>query len=309
MPLKIDSQLPAYRVLRDEAVPLISEGDAQRQDIRPLRVALLNLMPEKIRTETQIARLLGQSPIQIDLSLIRLSSHHSKTVSADHMNTFYRRWQDVKQQRFDGLVITGAPIEHLPFEEVSYWQELKDILDWSQTHVIETMDICWGAQAALWHFHRVPKYTLAAKLFGIYKQTILQHGATQMRGLNDQFRTPVSRYTEVRQEDLPPTTQVLAASPATGLCVVDDRPHRHTYIFNHFEYDSDTLANEYRRDIARGLATALPANTFPNDDPTAEVVNIWRSSAHLFFRNWTDLVYANAPYEWVNTEAGDSEHG
>ncbi len=299
MPIKIPNDLPARRILEEEGVAVISEFDAVRQDIRPLRIAMLNLMPDKIRTETQIARVVGSTPLQVEMTLLNTSSYKSRNVPERHLIDFYRTWDEVRHEKFDGLIVTGAPIETLPFEEVDYWDELTAIFDWAQTNVFRGFHLCWGAQAALQHYHGVPKYLLDQKMFGIFRHHIVSHGSGLMRGFNDEFSIPVSRHTEVRREDIPdkPGLIILAESPEAGLCLMEDRAHRAVYMFNHLEYDADTLLREYERDQAEGANIQVPKNYFPNDDPSKPPVNHWRSYAHLLFWNWIYEIYENMPHD------------
>lgn len=298
MPIRIPNDLPARKVLEREGVNVMTEATASRQDIRPLRIGLLNLMPEKIKTETQFARLIGASPLQVDLHLVRVGSHTPKNTSADHMIAFYEAWEDIAHQKFDGFIVTGAPIEHLPFEEVSYWTELQRILDWTTTHVHSSLNICWGAQAALYHFHGVPKHALPNKAFGIYRHRNLNSASPYLRGFSDDFSMPVSRWTEVRRTDLPKQgIEVLMESDEVGLCLIHDPAHRALHMFNHIEYDTTTLADEYNRDVAARRAIAMPTNYFPGNDPKRAPENRWRSHAHLLFGNWINEVYQTTPYD------------
>ena len=299
MPIKVPNDLPSRRVLEAEGVFIIKETDAVRQDIRPLRLALLNLMPDKERTETQFARLLGSTPLQVELTLLHTESYRSRHVSEEHLKAFYQTFAHVRDQKFDGLIVTGAPIETLPFEDVLYWRELSDIFDWSNHNVHASCFICWGAQAALYHRYRVPKHPLPSKLFGVYRQHTEANRSPLLVGMDDQFLMPVSRYTEVRAEDLPQdqNLQVLATSPESGLCIVEDPNHRSTYMFNHVEYDAHSLRDEFKRDQDQGVKIALPVNYFPNDDPKAEPVNRWRAYAHLLFWNWIHRIYQTTPFD------------
>lgn len=298
MPIKIPNDLPARAILEKEGVMIMEEGRAARQDIRPLRIGLVNLMPDKIRTEAQFARLLGATPLQIEMTLIKMTSHTPKNTPAEHMLAFYRDFEDVKAEKFDGLVVTGAPVELMAFEEVNYWQELKQLFDWTQTNVQSSMHICWGAQAALYHFHGVPKHTLPEKRFGVFTHVNLNPASPFLRGFSDDFTIPVSRWTEVRRADLPkrPDLEVLAESPEAGLCLIADHAHRSLYMFNHVEYDSGTLAAEYHRDVAAGKPIRVPCNYFPDDNPALPPVNHWRSHAHLLFSNWLNELYQATPY-------------
>ncbi len=299
MPIKIPSGLPAEKVLRHEGVMLMREDEATRQDIRPLRIALVNLMPDKIRTEAQIARLVGATPLQIELTLVSMASHTPKTAPPTHMLSFYEPWEAVKDTKFDGMIVTGAPIEQMPFEDVRYWPELTALFEWSRSHVHSLLSICWGAQAALYHFHGVPKHDLAAKAFGVFRHRNLDRSSPYLRGFSDDFSIPVSRWTEVRRADLPAGADlgVLMESPETGLCLLAESKARRLYMFNHIEYDSTSLGEEYGRDKAKGVAISMPKNYFPNDDDTREPENRWRSHAHLFFGNWINEMYQSTPYD------------
>jgi homoserine O-succinyltransferase len=298
MPIKIPNDLPARLTLEKEGVMLMTEDTAHRQDIRALRIGLLNLMPNKIKTETQFARLIGATPLQVELSLIKITNHKSKNTPHDHMITFYRDWEKVRQEKFDGLIITGAPIELLEFEDVTYWDELQKIYDWTQTHVQSTFNICWGAQAALYHFHRVPKHKLSRKAFGIYRHKNLSPASPYLRGFSDDFSMPVSRWTENLKSELPANKglEVLMESEEAGLCFVADNPHRQLYMFNHIEYDTNSLGDEYRRDVEAGKTINPPANYFPGGNPSATPENRWRSHAHLLFGNWINEVYQSTPF-------------
>lgn len=299
MPIKIPTGLPAHDVLRDEGVMVMSEVSALRQDIRPLQIALVNLMPNKVRTETQFARLIGSTPLQVELTLIRMSEHVSKNTSAEHMEAFYAPFAEVETRKFDGLIVTGAPIELLEFEDVGYWSELTRIFDWSQRNVHSTFAICWGAQAMLHHFHGVAKHPLALKAFGCFEHRNRAPASPYLRGFSDDFAVPVSRWTEVREADLPPDAglEILISSDRTGPCLIEDPAHRALYMFNHFEYDTTSLKEEYDRDAARGEAIQLPVNYFPDDDPNAAPRNHWRSHAHLLFGNWINEVYQSTSYD------------
>ena len=305
MPIKVPDNLPAKATLEGEGVLLIAERAAVRQDVRPLEIALLNLMPEKIKTETQIARLLGATPLQIGLSLITTSSYAPKNTSAEHMLAFYRPWDEVRQQKFDGLIITGAPIETLRFQDVAYWNELTQIFDWTQTNVQETFNICWAGQAALQHFHGVPKYELTEKMFGVFLYEVLSGRDGLLRGFNDQISVPVSRHTEVRRADLPdaPGLTVLLDSDQAGLCLVRDEAKRQIYMFNHLEYDTDTLGDEYHRDVAAGMQIKPPTDYFPNGDPTQAPVNQWRAHANVLIGNWINSLYQSTSFELAGIPA------
>ncbi len=299
MPIKIPADLPAFDVLTREGVMVMSEQLAARQDIRPLRIGLLNLMPKKIQTETQFARLIGATPLQIELNLIRMSSHQARNTAAEHMETFYRPFDEVADEKFDGLIITGAPIEHLPFAEVTYWDELTRVFDWTQTHVHATFGVCWGGMAMISHFHGVRKHMLERKAFGLYRHRNLAPASPYLRGFSDDCVVPVSRWTEMRQDEIDavPDLQTLLGSDEVGPCLVEDRTHRALYIFNHFEYDSTTLAEEHARDMAEGRTVDLPQGYFPDDDPTRPPPNRWRSHAHLLYGNWINEIYQTTPFE------------
>jgi homoserine O-succinyltransferase/O-acetyltransferase len=299
MPITLPETLPAYDVLRSEGVMVMSPTRAAHQDIRPLRIGLLNLMPKKIQTENQFARLIGATPLQIDLQLIRMSSHETKNTAAEHMATFYRPFQAVKREKFDGLIITGAPIEHLPFEEVTYWDELCEVMDWTQTNVQSTFGVCWGGMAMINHFHGVKKHMLPAKAFGCFRHQNLAPTSPYLRGFSDDFVIPVSRWTEMKQAeiDAAPGLKTLLGSEEVGPCLVEDASHRALYIFNHFEYDSDTLKQEYDRDIANGTPINVPLNYYPDDNPAMPPLNRWRSHAHLLYGNWLNEIYQSTPYD------------
>ncbi|WP_282609111.1 homoserine O-succinyltransferase [Pelagibius sp. Alg239-R121] len=302
MPIKVPDNLPAQAALENEGVLMIPERAALRQDVRPLEIALLNLMPEKIKTETQISRLLGATPLQIELTLVTTSSYAPKNTSAEHMLAFYQPWEEVRDRKFDGLIITGAPIETLPFQDVVYWRELTQIFDWSQTQVQETYNICWAAQAALQHFHGVPKHQLRQKMFGVYPHHVRGGRNGLLRSFDDNIAIPVSRHTEVRREDLPEQAglRVFLESDEAGLCLVRDEAKRQTYIFNHLEYDTGTLGDEYRRDLAAGASIELPANYFPDDDPAQVPMNRWRAHGNLLIGNWINDLYQSTSFELAN---------
>jgi homoserine O-succinyltransferase len=300
MPITLPETLPAFDVLRNEGVMVISPDRAAHQDIRPLRIGLLNLMPKKIQTENQFARLIGATPLQIDLSLIRMSEHLTKNTAAEHMETFYRPFAEVEAsgEKFDGLIITGAPIEHLPFEEVTYWDELQRVMDWTQTHVHSTFGVCWGGMALAWHFHRLPKHTLKEKAFGCFRHRNLAPASPYLRGFSDDFVLPVSRWTEMRQSDIDAAgLKTLLTSDDSGPCMVDDPAHRAVYLINHLEYDSDTLKQEYDRDVAAGTPINVPANYYPDDNPARPPLNRWRSHAHLLYGNWINEIYQGTPFD------------
>ncbi|WP_371153641.1 homoserine O-succinyltransferase [Jannaschia sp. 2305UL9-9] len=298
MPITLPRDLPAYNVLGSEGVMVMSDADATRQDIRALRIGLLNLMPMKITTETQFARLIGATPLQIDLTLIRMTEHKSRHTAPEHMESFYRTFQEVKDQKFDGLIITGSPIEHLPFEEVTYWDELREIMDWTQTNVHSTFGVCWGGMAMAWHFHKVHKHILPQKHFGCFRVQNEDPSSPYLRGFSDDCVIPVSRWTEVRRDEVEAAgMRVLLGSEETGPCLIEDKAHRAIHIFNHFEYDSDTLQKEYERDVANGTPINVPGNYYPDDDPSRAPVNHWRSHAHLLYGNWINEIYQTTPFD------------
>ena len=281
---------------------VMGRSAAESQDIRPLKIGLLNLMPKKIQTETQFARLIGASPLQTEFSLIRMSEHETKNTAAEHMAEFYQPFRDVRDQKFDGLIITGAPIEHLDFEDVTYWSELCEIFEWTQTNVHSTFGICWGGMAMINYFHGVKKHMLPAKQFGCYRHRNLQSDSPYLRGFSDDLVMPVSRWTEMRRLEIEAAgLPVLLDSPEVGPALVEDSAHRALYIFNHLEYDSTTLAEEYQRDLGNvqvdGASIALPVNYFPHDDPSQKPLNRWRSHAHLLFGNWISEIYLTTPFD------------
>jgi homoserine O-succinyltransferase len=299
MPIKIPDNLPARSVLEAEGVMVMLETDAVRQDIRPMRIGLLNLMPNKVNTETQFARLLGSSPLQVELTLVKITGHVPRNTSPDHILSFYRDWEDIRHETFDGFIVTGAPVETLPFEQVTYWDELRRIFDWTQTNVHASFNICWGAQAAVYHFHGIPKHLLPAKKFGIYRHRVLEPASPYLRGFSDDLPIPVSRWTEVRREDIPADSgiRVLMDSEEAGLCLLDDPGRRSLHMFNHVEYDTFSLAEEYARDLAAQKPISIPHHYFPDDDPSRTPRNRWRSHAHLLFGNWINQLYQTTPYD------------
>ncbi len=299
MPIKLPATLPAFELLKKEGVMVLDDELASRQDIRPLRIGLLNLMPKKIQTENQFARLIGATPLQIELSLIRMSEHQTRNTAAEHMESFYRPFEEVQAEKFDGLIITGAPIEHLPFEDVTYWPELVKIMDWTQSHVHSTFGVCWGGMAMINHFHGVKKHILDAKIFGCYRHRNLAPASPYLRGFSDDCVIPVSRWTEMRQPEIDQNSGLvtLLGSDVAGPCLVEDPAHRALYIFNHFEYDSDTLKQEYDRDVAGGSPINVPVNYYPDDDPSRTPMNRWRSHAHLLYGNWINQIYQSTPFD------------
>ena len=300
MPIRIQADLPAIEVLESENIFVMTHERAALQDIRPLKIAILNLMPTKIETETQLLRLLGNTPLQVDVELLHMASHVSRNTSSYHLNTFYKTFNDVKDQRFDGLIITGAPVEQMPFEEVDYWPELCQIMDWSTTHVHSTLHICWGAQAGLYHHYGIQKHDLPAKASGVFEHYLVKPQSPLVRGFDDRFYAVHSRNTDVRREDVEaePQLEVVAVSDEVGLYIVKSTDSRRFFVFGHPEYDTDTLRLEYERDVKRGLNPEVPAHYFPGDDPTAEPRNVWRSQAQLLYTNWLNYyVYQTTPYD------------
>ena len=300
MPIKVQSNLPAIKILETENIFVMPNEVALRQDIRPLKILILNLMPTKIATETQLLRLLGNSPLQVDIELLQMASHTSKNTSPQHLTTFYKTFDEVKDDTFDGLIITGAPVEQLPFEEVDYWDELCSIMEWSKHNVYSTFHICWGAQAGLYYHYGIQKYELSEKLSGIYTHKVLNPTHHLMFGFDDSFRIPHSRYTSVRLEDLKKCREleVLAVSYEAGPAVICNRTGRQVFITGHAEYDRETLANEYYRDLSRGLDPNVPCNYFPDDDPSRTPPMVWRSNATLLYTNWLNyFVYQATPYD------------
>ena len=304
MPIKIPSDLPAFNVLRNEGVMVMDDFKANRQDIRPLKIGLLNLMPKKIQTENQFARVIGATPLQIELSLIKMSAHETKNTAAEHMQTFYRSFTDVKSSgdKFDGLIITGAPIEHLNYESVSYWEELIKIFEWTQTNVHSVFGVCWGGMAMLYYFYKIKKYDLKEKAFGCFRHDNIEPSSPYLRGFSDDFIIPVSRWTELRQKEVDKinSLKTLLASAEVGPCLIEDKKHNALYILNHFEYDSDTLKQEYDRDVEEGKKIILPQNYYPDDDPQNNPKNRWRSHAHLLYGNWINEIYQTTPYDVGN---------
>ncbi|CAM2996263.1 homoserine O-succinyltransferase [Paracoccus aminovorans] len=301
MPITLPNDLPAFDILSNEGVMVMSPGRAAMQDIRPLRIGLLNLMPKKIQTENQFARLIGATPLQIDFQLIRMSDHESRNTAADHMAAFYRSFREVEAtgEKFDGLIITGAPIEHLPFEAVTYWDELTRVFEWTRTHVHSTFGVCWGGMAMAWHFHGLEKHALERKAFGCFRHQNLAPSSPYLRGFSDDVLVPVSRWTEVRQPEVDACKglRTLIASDQVGPCLLEDPGRRALYVFNHFEYDSTTLKDEYDRDVAAGKPINVPVNYYPDDDPSQAPTNRWRSHAHLLYGNWINEIYQTTWYD------------
>lgn len=300
MPIKIPNELPAYRTLTEENIFVMTETRALTQDIRPLQIAIVNLMPTKIDTETQLLRLLGNTSLQVETELIKMQSHVSRNTSAEHLTAFYKTFPEIRNRNFDGMIITGAPVEHLPFEEVEYWDELCEIMDWSIEHVHSTFHICWGAQAALYHHFGIPKYPLKEKLFGVFPHYAERKNYILLRGFDDVFMVPHSRHTTVHREDLEACgkLKILASSAEAGVYAAATENGRQIFIMGHSEYDPLTLEKEYLRDKNAGLPIDVPRNYYPDDDDTKEPVVSWRSHANLLYANWLNYnVYQTTPYD------------
>ena len=300
MPIKIPDNLPAMEILNNENIFVMAETRAYSQDIRPLKIVILNLMPKKVTTETQILRLLGNTPLQVDITLLHPKSHIPKNTSEHHLNTFYKTFDDIRTKKYDGMIITGAPIEHLQYEEVNYWEELKEIMDWTLTHVTSTLHICWGAQAGLYYHFGIPKYSLPEKMFGVFRHTVSKRNVKLLRGFDDEFYAPHSRHTEIRREDIEkvPDLEVLSESEEAGIYLVATKQGRQIFVTGHSEYDLLTLKEEYDRDRQLGLPISVPKNYFPVDDPGRQPVQKWRSNANLLFANWLNYyVYQETPYD------------
>ena len=297
MPIRIPDHLPARKTLEAEGVAVMDSSRAARQDIRPLQIGLLNLMPNKERTETQFARLIGATPLQVDLTLVRVSDHKSKNTSEEYLNSFYSTWEQVRERKFDGFVVTGAPVANMPFEEVKYWSEMLEIMDWTQRHVHHTMFICWGAQAALHHFHGVKRYRMKNKAFGVFRHQLVGPQTPWLHGISDSPMIPVSRYNDIDRSSLGDGMQVLIDNDEIGICMLRDLTRPALYMLNHLEYDNRSLADEYERDIKTGLDTPPPVNLFPDGDTSVEPENRWRSHAHLLFQNWINEIYQTTPYD------------
>ena len=300
MPIKIPRDLPAFKVLSDENIFVMNNERAVKQDIRPLKIAILNLMPKKIQTENQLLRYLSNTPLQVEIKLLQTESYKSKHTSLEHMEKFYSFFNDIKDERFDGLVITGAPVEQLEFEDVMYWNELKEIMEWSKSNVFSTLHICWGAQAGLNYHYGIPKYQLDKKMFGVFKHYINDTTADLTRGLDDVFYAPHSRHTEVRREDIEKVSEldILSESEEAGIFIVANKNRRQIFVSGHLEYERNTLSDEYFRDVNKGLEIEMPKNYFPNNDSSREPMVTWRGSANVVFSNWLNYcVYQNTPYD------------
>ena len=300
LPIRIPNELPATKTLTQEHIFVMTETRARTQDIRPLQILLLNLMPTKIDTETQLSRLLGNTPLQVELTLLHTKTHESKNTAKEHLLAFYKVFDEIKDRNFDGMVITGAPVEHLAFEDVEYWQELCEIMEWSKTHVYSTFHICWGAQAGLYYHYGIHKRQLPAKMFGVFEHTVREKTSMLFRGFDDTFPVPHSRHTTVSEEDIlaEPKLKILAVSEKAGVYAVKSRNNRQIFITGHSEYDQNTLAKEYFRDVNLGKQIDVPENYFPNDDPTKPPRVTWRAHANLLYSNWLNyFVYQTTPYD------------
>ncbi len=300
MPVNIPDNLPALDVLKEENIFVMTESQAIHQDIRPLRLLILNLMPVKITTETHLLRMLSNTPLQVEITLLNTLSHTSKNTPIEHLQTFYKTFDEVKHKRFDGLIITGAPVELLQFEEVDYWDELKEIMDWAEHNVTSTLYICWAAQAGLYYHYGVPKYELPQKMFGIFTHTLNNPKAPIVRSFDDEFLVPHSRHTEIRREDIikVPRLEIVAESAMAGVYLVRDLEKRRIFVTGHSEYDAETLKEEYERDLAKGMDIQVPYNYFPGDDPSQTPLMRWKSHAGLLFSNWLNYyVYQETPYD------------
>ena len=302
MPLNLQKNLPAIELLKKEHIFVMDSLRASEQDIRPLRVVVLNLMPLKITTETDLVRLLSNTPLQVELDFMKIKGHTPKNTPIEHMQEFYKDFDEMADDFYDGMIVTGAPVEQMPFEEVSYWEEITQIFDWARTHVTSTLYICWAAQAALYHFYGVPKYELPEKRSGIFRHQVLHPDCRLFRGFDDDFPAPHSRHTEVRAEDVrrTPNLRILAESDEAGLTLVESLDHSQVFMTGHLEYDRGTLDAEYRRDLARGMDPHVPSHYYPNDDPSQLPRMNWRAHAHLFYNNWLNYyVYQETPYDFV----------
>ncbi|MEO3943868.1 homoserine O-succinyltransferase [Gorillibacterium sp. CAU 1737] len=301
MPIKVPDHLPAKEILNGENIFVMDETRAFHQDIRPLKIVILNLMPNKETTETQLLRLLGNTSLQVDAVLLHPKTHQSKNTSTEHLEAFYKTFEDIRHRYFDGMIITGAPVETLDFEEVNYWDELKEIMDWARSHVTSTLYICWAAQAGLYHHFGVPKHPLPEKMFGVFPHTITRRNVKLLRGFDDWFYVPQSRHTEVRREDIEQVQQleILSESEESGVYLVSANNGREIFVTGHSEYDPLTLKWEYDRDAAKGMDVQIPKNYYPNDDPSRDPITLWRGHANLLFLNWLNYyVYQETPYDW-----------
>lgn len=300
MPIKIPNGLPAIEILNKENIFVMTETRAIHQDIRPLKIAIYNLMPAKVITETQIIRVLSNSPLQVEVDFLHFKSHISKNTSKEHLSEFYKTFDEIKNQKYDGMIITGAPVEKLDFEQVDYWDELKQVMDWSSKNVFSIFHICWAAQAGLYYFYKIPKYALDKKVFGVFSHSVLKKNTSLLRGFDDEFYAPHSRYTEVKREDIEkiPELEILAESEQAGIYIASSKDGRRVFVTGHSEYDALTLKAEYDRDIAKGLNISVPENYFPEDNPQNQPVVKWRCHANILFSNWLNYcVYQETPYD------------
>lgn len=300
MPIKVPDHLPAKEILTNENIFVMDESRAFRQDIRPLRIVILNLMPTKETTETQLLRLLSNTPLQVEITLLHPETHLSKNTSAEHLESFYKTFNDIRYERFDGLVVTGAPVEHLPFEQVNYWRELQQILNWAARNVTSTMYICWAAQAGLYHHYGVQKYDMPEKIFGVFPHFLTRKNVKLTRGFDEMFFVPQSRHTDVSRADIEkvPELEVLSVSEEAGVYLAASKDGKHVFVTGHSEYDADTLRWEYERDVKKGMEIAVPQNYYPGDDPSREPRSTWKAHANLLFSNWLNYyVYQETPYE------------
>lgn len=302
MPIIIPKDLPAKEILENENIFVMCEGRAYTQDIRPIKIAILNLMPKKIETEVQILRLLSNIPIQTEITLLHMASHESKNTSKEHLLSFYKTFEDIKDQKFDGMIITGAPVETLEYEDVSYWEELKNIMEFTKTNVFSTFHICWGSQAGLYYHYGIPKYNLDEKCFGVFEHKVLNKKSKLLRGFDDVFYVPHSRHTEVREEDIEKidSLEILSTSSDSGVYIVASKDGRRIFVSGHSEYDPCSLKSEYDRDISKGMDIKIPKNYYEKDDPSKEPIVRWRSHATLLFTNWLNyFVYQETPYDYI----------
>lgn len=300
MPLNLPDNLPAIEILKHENIFVMDSLRASTQDIRPLKVVILNLMPIKITTETDLIRLLSNSPLQIEIDFLKIKSHTSKNTPIEHLTAFYKDFETISQQNYDGMIVTGAPVEQMDFEDVNYWDEITEIFDWARMHVTSTLYICWAAQAGLYHFYDIPKYPLSEKMFGVFKHSLSDSSFSLFRGFDDEFFVPHSRHTEIRKEDIlkNPELKILSESDESGVYIVVSRGGREFYITGHSEYAPQTLDTEYKRDLAKDLLIAVPKNYYLNDDPDERIIDRWRAHANLLFSNWLNyFVYQETPFD------------
>lgn len=310
MPIEIQSNLPAAKILEQENIFVMTKERASTQDIRPLKILILNIMPTKIQTETQLLRLLGNTPLQLTIEFLQTATHVSRNTSASHLNTFYKTFDEIKEEKFDGMIITGAPVEQMDFKDVDYWEELCEIMEWSRTNVYSTMHICWGAQAGLYYHYGIDKYLLPEKLSGIFKHKVLNPLHPLTRGFDDRFYAPHSRYTSIHREDIDknPNLITLSVSNMAGMYLVASKSGRQVFVTGHAEYDRDTLANEYFRDVKKGIHPKIPVNYFPDDDVETTPYFTWKSHAHLLFANWLNYyVYQQTPFDLKDLKCVDDE--